>query len=274
MYFFSRSFSLIMAILTCFVISLPTFGQDGKPVAKADPPAQEISTTDFKQIYSADFESGIADWELLDDGWQHLRAGNSQVLGLVKKQSNYSPTHRSPTHIALLKGNAVTDFQLDLRIQSTHEDYDHRDVCLFFGYQSPDEYYYVHLGKKTDPHCNQIFIVNRNDRTKISATTSEGTNWDKRWHSVRLQRSAATGEIRVFFDDMNNPVMTAKDNTFTHGRIGVGSFDDTANFDNLKLTGKALSTENKEVQSLVEKQKNNSEKPAADKAPDKTTSDQ
>lgn len=270
MFSFSRSIPLIMAILTCFVISLTTFGQDEKPVAKADPPSQEILTNDFKQIYSADFESGIVDWELLDDGWQHMRSGNSQVLGLVKKQSNYSPTHRSPTHIALLKGNEVTDFQLDLRIQSTHEDYDHRDVCLFFGYQSPDEYYYVHLGKKTDPHCNQIFIVNRNDRTKISATTSEGTNWDNRWHSVRLQRSAATGEIRVFFDDMNKPVMTAKDKTFTHGRIGVGSFDDTANFDNLKLIGNAYSGVPKERQDSTGGQKNHGDIPTTDK----TTSDQ
>ena len=241
-----HSAKLIMAILTCFVISRMTFGQDEKPSEKAAPAAQEFSTTDLNPIYSADFEAGIDDWELLDDGWQHLRSGNSKVLALVKKESNYSPTHRSPTHIALLKGHEVTNFQLDLRIQSTHEDYDHRDVCLFFGYQGPDEYYYVHLGKKTDPHCNQIFIVNRSDRTKISTTTSEGTNWDKRWHSVRLQRDASTGEIRVFFDDMSKPVMTAKDSTFAHGRIGVGSFDDTANFDNLKLIGKAYAAENED----------------------------
>lgn len=240
MSFLSRSAQLIIAISACFVISLTTLGQDEKPTDTTNlkPQAQEFPTVDFKQIYSADFESGIADWELLDDGWQQLRSGNSMVLGLTKKESSYSPPHRSPTHIALLKGHDVTDFQLDLRIQSTHDDYDHRDVCLFFGYQGPDEYYYVHLGKKMDPNCNQIFIVNRADRTKISATTSSGTNWDMRWHSVQLQRNASAGEIRVFFDDMNKPVMTAKDTTFTNGRIGVGSFDDTANFDNLKLIGK------------------------------------
>ena len=241
----SKLTSLIMAILSCFVISVSTFGQDEKQVEKTKPQFKKISTANFKEVFSADFESGIEDWELIDDGWKHQFSGNSKVLSLFKKKSNYSPTHRSPTHIALIKGNEVTDFQLDLRIQSTHEDYDHRDVCLFFGYQSPSEYYYVHLGKKMDPNSNQIFIVNNKDRAKISLTTNEGTNWDKRWHSVRVQRDATTGDIHVFFDDMNKPAMTAKDNTFTQGRIGVGSFDDTANFDNLKLIGKTHSSEPK-----------------------------
>ena len=35
------------------------------------------------------------------------------------------------------------------------------------------------------------------------------------------------GLIQVFFDDMDHPAMTAHDRTFAHGRIGVGSFDDT-----------------------------------------------
>ena len=199
-----------------------------------------ISTNGFAAIFDDDFESGIDNWELVDDGWKHAPSGNSKVLSLSKKDSNLKPVHRSPLHLALLKGHAVSDFDLNLRIQSTHEDYDHRDVCLFFGYQSPTQYYYVHLGKKTDPHCNQIFIVNNADRTKISSTTNEGIDWDRRWHAVRLLRDASTGEIQVFFDDLTKPVMTATDNTFSHGRVGLGSFDDTANFDNLTLAGKAF----------------------------------
>ena len=69
---------------------------------------------------------------------------------------------------------------------------------------------------------------------------------------------------------MNKPVMTAQDNTFTNGRIGVGSFDDTANFDNLKLIGKVHSPETKEGQGSIEGKKQDGVKPATDKSPDKT----
>ncbi len=243
---------LVKSTLTVVAVGLAWNGNTSAQEKKTDEtetsksPVALISTAGFQEIFSEDFESDIANWELVDDGWKHVPSGNSKVLSLHKKASNFKPLHRSPTHIALLKDNEVADFDLNLRVQSTNEDYNHRDVCLFFGYQSPTQYYYVHLGKKTDPHCNQIFVVNHADRTKISLTTSEGTNWDDRWHSVRLLRDATTGDIQVFFDDMNTPVMTAKDKTFTRGRIGVGSFDDTANFDNLELAGKPHSPAQKE----------------------------
>ena len=36
---------------------------------------------------------------------------------------------------------------------------------------------------------------------------------------------------------MKTPVMTASDKTFVWGQVGIGSFDDTGNFDNLYLFG-------------------------------------
>jgi hypothetical protein len=36
---------------------------------------------------------------------------------------------------------------------------------------------------------------------------------------------------------MTKPILTAVDKSFTSGRIGVGSFDDTGRFDDLRLLG-------------------------------------
>jgi hypothetical protein len=36
---------------------------------------------------------------------------------------------------------------------------------------------------------------------------------------------------------MDTPVMTAVDNRFKWGKVGVGSFDDTGQFDDIKLWG-------------------------------------
>ena len=197
------------------------------------------SNQELAAVYATDFEKGADEWKFVDEGWKVKESGSSKVLSQHIKKSNYEPKVRSPRHIALLKGKTVTDFQLDVRVLSTHKDYNHRDACLFFGYQSPTQFYYVHLGKKTDPHANQIFIVNNADRTKISLTTTAGTDWDDQWHNVRITRNVTTGEIRVFYDDMSKPVMTAVDKTFAWGQVGLGSFDDTADWDEFVLMGTA-----------------------------------
>jgi hypothetical protein len=39
---------------------------------------------------------------------------------------------------------------------------------------------------------------------------------------------------------MEKPAMTAKDKTFTWGQIGIGSFDDTGSWDDIRLYGKKV----------------------------------
>jgi hypothetical protein len=43
--------------------------------------------------------------------------------------------------------------------------------------------------------------------------------------------------MEVYFDNMQTPVMTARDKTFTWGQIGIGTFDDNGNFDDITLRG-------------------------------------
>ena len=48
---------------------------------------------------------------------------------------------------------------------------------------------------------------------------------DMDWHDVGLDYDARTGEIAVYVDGADEPLMTATDTTFGGGRIGFGSFD-------------------------------------------------
>jgi hypothetical protein len=95
--------------------------------------------------------------------------------------------------------------------------------------------YYVHFGKRTDDHANQVFIVNGAPRVKISTKTTAGTPWTDEWHRARIVRDVGSGEITVYFDDLKTPIMTAVDRTFVKGRLGFGSFDDIGNFDDVKI---------------------------------------
>ena len=202
-------------------------------------PALAAEKCDLPLVYEDDFESGAANWEPTDaSAWQLMEADGSKVFGIIKRQSNYKPPHRSPYNIALLKDIKVADFVLELKIKSTLDTGNHRDACLFFNYQDPAHFYYVHMGKRADPHSCQIMIVNNAPRTMITKKQTKGIPWDDRWHNVKIVRRTGDGTIEVYFDDMNTPVMTAVDKTFGDGRVGIGSFDDMDSFDDVKLYGK------------------------------------
>ncbi|MBL8813219.1 MAG: hypothetical protein JNM43_23830 [Planctomycetaceae bacterium] len=191
----------------------------------------------MRLVFSEDFESGSTEKHEPTDAtaWSLLKQENNQVIALTKKNSDFKPPFRSPLNRSLVKDLEVSSFVMDIRFQSTIADYPHRSLCLFFGYQDDAHLYYVHFGKKTDDHANQIFIVNNEARKKISTKTTEGTPWTDGWHRARIVRNVETGEITVYFDDLTKPVMTATDKTFTKGRIGFGSFDDIGNFDDLRI---------------------------------------
>jgi hypothetical protein len=156
-------------------------------------------------------------------------------------KSTYTPKHRSPVHIALLKQTPLNDFVMDVELMSTTEPYDHQDMCLFFGFESPEKYFYVHIAKKADMNAHNVFIVNGADRKNIAKETTKGVEWKKdTWHTVRLVRQATTGLIEVYFDDMKKPIMKAEDKTFGEGFAGFGSFDDTGRFRSVTLYTKNL----------------------------------
>jgi hypothetical protein len=158
-----------------------------------------------------------------------------------KYKSTYTPKYRSPIHIALLRQYPLTDFAMDVELMSTTEAYGHQDLCLFFGFESPEKYYYVHIGRSADMNAHNVFIVNGAARKNIATETTKGVDWkENTWHTVRLIRQASTGKIEVYFDDMTKPIMKAEDKTFQTGFAGFGSFDDTGRFRRVTLYTKSL----------------------------------
>lgn len=203
-------------------------------------PASVTTAADLPLVFRDDFENGVEHWTATDSkAWKLIDSDGGHAYSLFGK-SDFKPPHRSPLNIALLNDVYVGDFVLEARLRSTTRDYGHRDLCLVFGYQDPAHFYYVHFGKQGDDHANQIFIVNGADRVKISTETTPGTNWTNDWHRVKIERRIEDGRIEVYFDDMAKPAMRALDKTFVKGRIGIGSFDDTGDWDDIKLYGKLL----------------------------------
>jgi hypothetical protein len=201
-------------------------------------PATAAGPTDMPLVFEDDFEKGADRWQPTDpEAWRVVETDRTKVYNQFKN-SNYKPPHRSPYNISLIKDVLVGDFVLTARVQSTNKGAGaHRDMCLFFHYQDPAHFYYVHLGKRPDPNSSQIMIVNDAPRVMITKNESPGVPWDDEWHQLKLTRRTADGTIAVYFDDMKKPIMVAEDKTFTWGQVGLGSFDDNGNWDAVELFG-------------------------------------
>jgi hypothetical protein len=184
----------------------------------------------YKPLYSQDFTKGdaIKDFAFPDpSAWRMTEINGKRFLEQFQN-ARYDPPHRSPFNFCLIAGKKFGDFVMDVECQETAKESPHRDMVFVFGYQGPARFYYAHIASTADDHANQVFIVKDAPRTKISRVTNKGNNWGTdAWRTVRVERKASDGTIKVYFDDLSKPVMEAEDRAFGAGWAGFGTFDDT-----------------------------------------------
>lgn len=174
-------------------------------------------------------------WVTTDDG----HGGSMELF----QQSKYKPIVRSPVNIALIADKIFTDFIVEVEMIQTGKEYGHRDMCIFYGFQSPTNFYYTHIATAADPHAHNCFIVDGAPRENFAKDITKGVNWGLNiWHKVRIERTVKDGAIKVYFDDMSKPIMRAQNDKFKWGAIGFGSFDDTGRIDNIKIWGPSVET--------------------------------
>lgn len=196
---------------------------------------------DYQLLFSEDFEGkqSLKQFEMTDRAaWKLAKRDGNRALSL-HAASDYEPRVRSPRNIAMLTEKMYGSFVMEADLMQTGREYGHRDMCIFFGMKDPSNFYYVHLATAPDPHAHNIFLVNDEPRVAIGEKVSDGVDWGEtnQWHKVKIERSIEDGTIKVYFDDMENPIMEATDTHFDEGFIGFGSFDDTGMIDNIKVWG-------------------------------------
>lgn len=203
----------------------------------------------FKLLYEQDFAKpgALKDFVFTDPtAWRLAKEKDKPALEL-HKQSAYKPEHRSPLNIALIADKVFGDFVLEVELLSTKKPYGHQDMCLFFGFTGPAQYYYNHIAVAADPNAHNVFIVNGAPRKNFAKETTKGVTWGEReWHKIRAERDTKAGTYKVFFDDMSKPIMLAEDKTFLKGHIGFGSFDDVGMVTNIRIWGPGAETKRAE----------------------------
>ena len=179
------------------------------------------------------FESGNLDAWLLPyaEDWSILSEGGSHYLHMNRNREPGVP--RRPLQFALIKQAKVGSFDFQARLRR-----EGKSMIVVFNYVDTLHFYYTHLSgdRGTDqPVHNGVFIVNGEPRKRIAGTDAPPALPDRDWHRVRVVRHVASGSIQVFMDGQSQPLFSVVDSTFTCGEVGIGSFDETGDFDDVAL---------------------------------------
>ncbi|MGA2585510.1 MAG: hypothetical protein ABSF88_00575 [Candidatus Aminicenantales bacterium] len=197
---------------------------------------------DLPLLAQFDFEKGNADgWQPKEPGhWRVVNKDGSSIYELTAPGE--AGKIRAPTSWSLIAGQEVSSFVFTGRLRCyTDPANTKRDMCVIFHYQDPTHFYYVHFAGSSDDVHNVIALVDGADRKKINAEPAGRSVFrliDMNWHDYKVTCDDRTGEIKAYLDDMNVPVLTARDVTLRRGLVGVGSFDDTGAFDDIRLRGR------------------------------------
>ena len=166
-----------------------------------------------------------ADWEIAAERGNHfLRLRNEGEIG----------NPRRPLQYAMLKDLCLGDFSLRVRVRRAG-----KSMMIAFGYQDTLHFYYAHLSSDGGDHAvhNGLFKVDGGERFRNAGQGSMPLLPDKNWTEIRIVRRVSTGQIEVFADGYLQPRFTHTDTSFRFGRIGLGSFNETGDFDDLRVKG-------------------------------------
>lgn len=177
------------------------------------------------------------DWTVpVASDWKIDRTDGVEVLRLVEHRGPL-PGPRRPIQFALMDvaDYGLLTFEADVKPLGG-------SLLIVFAYRDEAHFNYAHLsvdpGAKQPVH-NGIFHVYGGERVRISSEQGPAAfAASTRWYHVRLMHDALAGTVRVTVDGEAVPALDAVDRSLGWGKAGFGSFDETGEFKNVKITEK------------------------------------
>jgi hypothetical protein len=181
-----------------------------------------------------DFEGGdLTAWEFpYPEDWMIQSEGANHFLHMLRRREPGVP--RRPLQFARLSKAKVGSFALETQVRRAGT-----SMMIVFNYVDPMHFYYAHVSAdrgRAQPVHNGLFIVNGEPRKRIAGIEAAPALPDHDWHTVRIRRDVPSGSIEVFVDGDKEPRFSVVDRTFNCGQVGIGSFDETGDFDDFRLT--------------------------------------
>jgi len=170
----------------------------------------------------------LADWRVDSaEGTETLRL-------LVARPQQKDP--RRPFQYALAETEPLSQFVLELEAQPGKAG---DSLIIVYAWRDYEHFNYVHLSADAgsyQPVHNGVFHVYGGDRSRISVEDGPCALPDGGWRKVKVTFDGSAGLVEAIVDGKPNPSLRAADLSLTSGRIGLGSFFNTANFRNLRLS--------------------------------------
>jgi len=177
------------------------------------------------------FDNGLMplDWILLTESrWSVVDDNGNNALFL--NTTSYQPLSGNRLGEYIVSPDSYGDFTLTAEAKTNETSGNtNADYAMVFGFQDGENYYYM-LFNRTMSNA-QLFLVDGGVRQEI-ATVTQSLLIDDEYHDVEVRRTGDTIEVR--FD--NTMVVQIVDSIFLTGKLGLGSFNDSAYFDNIRIT--------------------------------------
>jgi len=169
-------------------------------------------------------------WKVPNAAEWAYRNGELAMLAARPQESN----PRYPTQYALLEGKEFESFTLECEVKR-----DSGSLILLYNWKDSSHFNYVHLSvdspEKQIVH-NGVFHVYGSDRSRISKGIGAGSLPTTEWTKVKMIYDSKSGRIIAEVGGQRYPSLEAVDVSLTSGKIGLGSFFETAQFRGLKIT--------------------------------------
>jgi hypothetical protein len=163
--------------------------------------------------------------------WELVRGGSFRVSGGQLRMTKCSGCV-APNGNLLLNGFTLPErFTLTVRAIATAGDNDSNDFSVIFNFRDRLSYYYANFNERLD----KAGLFKLVDGVKIQLspfpTTTTPGDGSAKLHAIRIEKLG--GQIRVFADGALFADVT--DDTFTGGRAGLGSLNDSGRFDDFDV---------------------------------------
>jgi hypothetical protein len=174
-------------------------------------------------------------WSVPDaKDWKIDTEDGSQVLHLVSGKEPL-PGPRRPFQFAVADTPPFSKVTIEADARPLK-----RSLIVVFGYRDPAHFNYVHFSTDMatkQPVHNGVFHVFGGERVRISALEGPAAfPAINRWYHIRVVWDGTTGIVQGEVDGQPVPSLHAVDLSIHEGKIGLGSFNETADFKNVSIT--------------------------------------
>jgi len=160
---------------------------------------------------------------------EYWAVGKDRMSGSPSLTLSKTPEVRN---LAVYDGYEYGDFTLRCRARTLEGDRNAwRDYCVVFGYQDAENYYLVGFNSSVDVDVPGIVRIRGGQAQPIGTRPNLVTIPDRNWHKIMVTRRGA--KIQVFWEGLL--AFEADDGALGRGKIGFGSNNDEASFDDIRV---------------------------------------